>query len=39
MERMVQELLELIAVSSPSRGERQMADLLKEKLTALGCEV
>ena len=39
MDRMVQELMELMAISSPSRGERQMADLLKEKLAALGCEV
>ena len=27
------------AVSSPSKGERAMADVLKQKLVQLGCEV
>lgn len=37
--RIVEEFLRLIAIPSPSRGERQMADALKETLTALGCQV
>lgn len=39
MDRMLQELLELMAISSPSFGERQMADTVKQKLVELGCEV
>lgn len=39
MSRMLQELLELMAISSPSLGERQMADAVKQKLLELGCEV
>jgi len=39
MERMLQELLKLMAISSPSRGERQMADTVTRKLLDLGCEV
>lgn len=38
-DRMVQEFLELIAISSPSLGERQIADVVKAKLQELGCEV
>lgn len=38
-DRIISEFLELTAIRSPSRGERQMADTLKEKLTRLGCEV
>lgn len=37
--RMLEEFLELIAIPSPSRDERAMADVLKKKLAALGCEV
>lgn len=37
--RMTKEFLELIAIPSPSLDERQMADALKAKLLALGCEV
>lgn len=33
------EFIELTGISSPSLGERQMADALKSKLTALGMEV
>lgn len=36
---MIEEFLELTAISSPSLGERQMADVLKAKLQALGCTV
>lgn len=39
MDRMVKEILELMAISSPSYGERNMADILKKRLTELGCEV
>ena len=39
IDRIVAEFLELTAISAPSRKERQMADILKEKLTQLGCEV
>lgn len=35
----VQDFLRLIAVSSPSRGERQMADILISRLKELGFEV
>lgn len=38
-DRMIQEFIELTAISAPSRNERQMADALKQKLLALGCEV
>ena len=38
-ERMVQEFLELVSISSPSLGERQLADVVKAKLLALGCDV
>lgn len=36
---LMQEFLSLLAISSPSHGERAMADCLKEKLLALGCRV
>ena len=39
IDRIIEEFLQLTAISSPSRGERQMADILKEKLAQLGCEV
>lgn len=35
----VQEFLELISISAPTKNERKMADVLKQKLAALGCEV
>ncbi len=38
-ERMVREFLELVQIDSVSGKERQIADLLKEKLSALGLEV
>jgi len=38
-EPIVQEFLELIQVNVQSLNERQIADLLKLKLAALGCEV
>jgi len=38
-ERLIQEFMELVRVDSESGAERQLADLLKEKLTALGLEV
>ena len=34
--RMLDELLELTAIPSPSRGERPMADRVKEKLKRAG---
>ncbi|MBQ6734378.1 MAG: M20/M25/M40 family metallo-hydrolase [Lachnospiraceae bacterium] len=37
--RIVDEFRELVAIDSPSYGERAMADRLKEKLTALGFTV
>ena len=37
--RMVNEFLELTTISAPSRDERRMADVLKQKLAELGCEV
>ncbi|MDD2553038.1 MAG: M20/M25/M40 family metallo-hydrolase [Desulfotomaculaceae bacterium] len=37
--RMVEEFLELVQIDSVSGKERQIADLLKEKLTVLGLEV
>jgi tripeptide aminopeptidase len=37
--RMVEEFLELVRIDSVSGKERQIADLLKEKLTGLGLEV
>jgi len=39
MERIVEEFLELVKISSPSGGEREMADVLKKKLTELGLSV
>lgn len=36
MERIVEEFLELVKISSPSGGERDMADVLTKKLKALG---
>ncbi|MEG6510926.1 M20/M25/M40 family metallo-hydrolase [Desulforamulus ruminis] len=38
-ERLIGEFMELVQVDSESGAERQMADLLKEKLTQLGLEV
>lgn len=38
-ERLIKEFMELVQVDSESGAERQIADLLKEKLTALGLEV
>lgn len=38
-ERLIGEFIELIQVDSESGAERQMADLLKEKLNALGLQV
>lgn len=37
--RMIDEFIELTSISSPSKDERKMADVLKEKLLALGLEV
>ena len=37
--RIVEEFRELVAIDSPSYGERAMADRLKEKLAALGFTV
>lgn len=37
--RMIREFIELTGISSPSKDERRMADVLKEKLTEIGCEV
>ena len=39
IQRMIDEFVELTSISSPSRDERRMADALKKKLLALGCEV
>ncbi len=39
MDRIIEEFIELTGISSPSKGERAMADALKQKLTQLGCEV
>lgn len=39
LQRMIDEFVELISISSPSRDERRMADALKKKLLNLGCEV
>lgn len=38
-DRMVKEFCELAAIDSPSYGERQITDVIKAKLTALGFEV
>ena len=38
-ERMIQEFTELAAIDSPSRGERQITDVLMEKLRILGFSV
>ena len=38
-DRIVQELLELVQIDSAPGRERQLADALKQKLTALGLEV
>lgn len=38
-ERVLQEFLELVQITSPSRGERAIADVLKEKLLAAGLQV
>ncbi|MCL5779946.1 MAG: M20/M25/M40 family metallo-hydrolase [Firmicutes bacterium] len=38
-ERVVQEFMELVQVDSESGAERQLADLLKERLAAMGLEV
>ncbi|MGZ4032644.1 MAG: M20/M25/M40 family metallo-hydrolase [Tumebacillaceae bacterium] len=38
-ERLIQEFMELVQINSLSRDERQMADTLTAKLTALGVEV
>lgn len=38
-ERICKEFAELVAIDSPSFGERQMADKVKEKLLAMGMEV
>lgn len=38
-ERLIDEFLELVQVDSESGSERQLADLLKEKLSALGLDV
>ena len=35
----LEEFKELVEISSPTGGERKMADALKEKLLAIGCEV
>lgn len=37
--RITEEFVELAMIDSPSRGERQMADVLKQKLLELGCQV
>ena len=39
LNRMIEEFVELTRISSPSQNERLMADILKEKLRALGCQV
>jgi tripeptide aminopeptidase len=36
---MVDEFIELTSISSPSRGERMMADIIKKKLIEIGCKV
>lgn len=38
-ERLVAEFLQLIKIDSPSGQERQIADVLKQKLEQLGCQV
>ena len=38
-ERTLQEFLELVAITSPSRGEREIADVLKRKLSEAGLQV
>lgn len=38
-ERLIQEFMDMVQVDSESGAERQMAELLKEKLSALGFEV
>ncbi|HHW31605.1 MAG TPA: M20/M25/M40 family metallo-hydrolase [Clostridiaceae bacterium] len=35
----IEEFIELTSINSPSRGERRMADILKKKLTEIGCDV
>lgn len=39
MDRIVEEFLELVKINSNTKNERAMADCLKEKLRALGCQV
>ena len=38
-QRVLQEFMELVAIASPSRGEREIADVLKDKLQAAGLQV
>jgi tripeptide aminopeptidase len=38
-ERTLKEFMELVAITSPSRGEREVADALKRKLTEAGLQV
>lgn len=38
-ERLVAEFLELVKIDSPSGQEREIADVLKQKLTQMGCQV
>ena len=38
-ERIVEEFLELVAIPAPSRGERQVADVLKKRMVDIGLEV
>jgi tripeptide aminopeptidase len=38
-ERTLKEFMELVAITSPSRGEREIADVLKKKLVAAGLQV
>ena len=38
-ERTLKEFMELVSVTSPSRGEREIADVLKRKLTEAGLQV
>ena len=38
-QRVLQEFMELVAITSPSGGEREIADVLKGKLQAAGLQV
>ena len=39
MDKIIKEFLELVKINSNTKNERAMADCLKEKLRALGCQV